>query len=101
MLQYIEQAFDLTKKIQISAEKEEWDKVASLQEKREALMQSTQQLSTPIDEKSSLKIEHLILAMQKIDAQVLPIIAKHMRALSQAQQQTNQGKKMTKAYQST
>jgi hypothetical protein len=101
MLKNIEQALDLTRKIKLSAEREEWDKVANLQENREALMLSTQQLSVPCDEKSSLEIERLISEMQKIDTQVLPIIAKHMRTLSQEQQQTNQGKKMTKAYQST
>ena len=101
MLKNIEQALDLTRKIKSSAEKEEWNKVASLQEKREALMLNTQQLSVPCDEKSSLEIERLIVEMQKIDAHVLPIIAKHMRTLSQEQQQTNQGNRMKKAYQST
>lgn len=101
MLINIEQAFDLTKKIQKAVTDKDWDQVVDLQESRGKLMLSTQQLPTPTNEEASLQIEKLISSIQQIDAQILPLITEHMRSLSQERQQTNQGKKMTKAYQST
>ncbi|SFF97495.1 flagellar protein FliT [Neptunomonas qingdaonensis] len=101
MLRMTQQLLDLTKEIQASAESETWDNVAKLQISRENLIKKIEQLPTPEDEKTSLAIEALIIEIQKVDAQIMPKVAEQMRALNENRKQTNQGKKMTKAYQST
>lgn len=101
MLEMTKQLLDLTKEIQHSVESTAWDKVADLQTARENLIKKIEQLPTPQDEKTSREIATLIIEIQKIDAQVMPTITEQMRALSENKKQTNQGKKMTKAYQST
>ena len=101
MLRMTQQLLDLTKEIQASVESETWDNVAKLQITRENLIKKIEQLPTPQDEKTSLEIEALIIEIQKIDAQIMPKATEQMRALNENRKQTNQGKKMTKAYQST
>lgn len=96
-----EQLLDLTKKIQTAAEQDEWDDVAKSQAAREELLAQIGNLSVPKDEETSQAIERLIIEIRNIDEQTLPMIIERMRKLSQDRKQTNKGKKMTKAYQST
>ncbi len=101
MLEITKQLLELTKEIQKSAESNAWDKVTELQAGREELMRKIENLPIPQDEQSSLAVEALIVEIQKIDANLMPKITEQMRALNKDRKQTNQGKKMTKAYQST
>ncbi|WP_372738839.1 flagellar protein FliT [Neptunomonas sp.] len=101
MLKMTQQLLDLTKEIQLSADAGAWDTVAKLQITRENLIKKIEQLPVPQDEKSSLEIEALIIEIQKTDAAIMPKVIEQMRALTENRKQTNKGKKMTKAYQST
>lgn len=101
MLKIINQLLDLTKEIQTLAASEKWQKVSDLQTDREKLIKKIEQLPTPQDEKTSLEIEALINKIQKIDAVIMPKVTEQMRMLNKNRKQTSQGKKMTKAYQSS
>lgn len=101
MLKTTKQLLDLTKEIQGFAESSEWGKVTELQTAREELLQKTESLPTPQDEKTSREIEAIVIEIQKIDAQIMPKVIEQMRSLNKDRKQSNKGKKMTKAYQST
>ncbi|MDO6564700.1 flagellar protein FliT [Amphritea sp. 1_MG-2023] len=101
MLDHITQAFALTQAILNAAEQQHWDKVESLQQRREQLLKQTESLPAPEDKPTSLQVAQLINDIKAIDNRITPLLQQHRQALIKQKLQTNKGQKMTKAYKST
>lgn len=98
MLEKITQAFALTQALLRATEQQDWDEVAKLQAAREQLTRLADTLPIPDDDDTSQRIGELIIAIQKMDAQILPLLVQQKQALIKESQQTNKGRKMHKAY---